>query len=88
MYRAYFVEELDIGSIPVLAGIAARLGLDADALTAALEQGTYTQQERSAVAYSRNVLKPSAVPTLYVDGKKVMMEEYTVEEAIRILTEA
>ena len=85
MYRAYFIEELNIGSIPVLASIADRLGLDGKALTAALEQGTYTAQERAAVDYARNVLKPSAVPTLFVDGEKVMMEEYTVEEAEQIL---
>ena len=88
MYRAYFIEELNIGSIPVLASIAERLGLDGQTLTAALEQGTYTAKEKAAVDYARNVLKPSAVPTLFVDGEKVMMEEYTVEEAVRILQSA
>ena len=85
MYRAYFEEELDIGNVSVLVSIADRLGLPGEALRTALEQGTYTRQEQEAVAYSRNVLQPSAVPTLYVDGKKVMMEAYTVEEAIQIL---
>ena len=85
MYRAYFEEELDIGSIEVLASIAVRLGLDGDALTAALEQGTYTAREKAAVDHTRNVLKPTAVPTLYIDGKKTMLEEYTTEELVRIL---
>ena len=40
MYRAYFMEELDIGDVKVLASIAARLGLDEGAFTAALENGT------------------------------------------------
>ena len=40
MYRAYFMEELDIGDVTVLASVAARLGLDAEAFTAALENGT------------------------------------------------
>ena len=88
MYRGYFEEEVDIGNISVLASIADRLGLNGAELAVALEQGTYTQQENEAVAYSRNVLQPFAVPTLYVNGKKVMMEEYTTEEAIRILEAA
>ena len=88
MYRGYFEEEVDIGNISVLASIADRLGLNGAELAVALEQGTYTQQENEAVAYSRNVLQPSAVPTLYVNGNKVMMEEYTTEEAIQILQSA
>ena len=88
MYRAYFVEELDIGSIEVLASIAARLGMDAADMTTALEQGRYTEQERAAVAHTRTVLQPTAVPTLYINGRKVMMEEYTVEEAVKILRDA
>lgn len=85
MYRAYFMEELDIGQIPVLARIAGQVGLDAAAFTAALENGTYTRAEQEAVAYSRNVLKPTGVPTIYIDGQKVMLSEYTKEEMIRIL---
>ena len=85
MYRAYFMEELDIGDVTVLAAIAARLGLDAHAFTAALEAGTYAQVEKEAVDYSRNVLKPTGVPTIYLDGSKVELSEYTTEEMIRLL---
>lgn len=85
MYRAYFEEELDIGSVPVLASIAARLGLDAADFTAALENGTYTAAEKEAVAYSRQVLKPSGVPTLFIDGQRVMLEDYTADELVNIL---
>ena len=85
MYRAYFMEELDIGDVTVLAAIAARLGLDAHAFTAALEAGTYAQVEKEAVDYSRNVLKPAGVPTIYLDGSKVELSEYTTEEMIRLL---
>lgn len=88
MYRAYFEEELDIGSIPVLAAIAARLGLDAADLTAALENGTYTAAEQEAAAYARNVLKPSGVPTLFIDGVRVMLKDYTAEELVEILNSA
>ena len=88
MYRAYFEEELDIGSIPVLASIAARLGMDAADFIAALEQGVYTAAEKEAVAYSRNVLKPSGVPTLFIDGQRVMLEHYTTDELVDILSGA
>ena len=88
MYRAYFEEELDIGAVPVLASIAARLGLDGADFTAALEQGVYTAAEREAVAYSRNVLQPSGVPTLFIDGRRVMLEHYTADELVEILTGA
>ena len=88
MYRAYFEEELDIGDIPVLASVAARLGLDAAEFTAALENGTYTAAEKEAVAYSRNVLMPTGVPTLFIDGQRVMLEHYTTEELAEILNGA
>ena len=85
MYRAYFMEELDIGDVTVLASVAARLGLDAEAFTAALENGTYSKAEKEAVDYSRNVLKPTGVPTIYIDGVKAELSEYTTEEMIRLL---
>ena len=85
MYRAYFMEELDIGDMAVLTSIVARLGLDADAFTKALENGTYSKQEKEAVDYSRNVLKPTGVPTIYIDGQKVELSEYSREEMIRLL---
>ena len=85
MYRAYFIEELDIGDLAVLAKIAARLGLDPDAFTAALEKGTYSKVEKEAVDYARSVLKPTGVPTIYIDGQKVELSEYSKEEMIRLL---
>ena len=85
MYRAYFMEELDIGDMQVLATIAARLGLDANAFTKALENGAYSKAEKEAVDYSRNVLKPTGVPTIYMDGQKVELSEYSKEEMIRLL---
>lgn len=85
MYRAYFMDELDIGDMKVLASIAARLGLDEAAFTAALENGAYSKVEKEAVDYSRNVLKPVGIPTIYFDGEKVELSEYTTEEMIRLL---
>ena len=86
IYRAYFIEELDIGEIPVLAELAARVGLDKEDFTKALEQGTYTAVEKAAVEHTRNVLQPRGVPTVYIDGEKVSIREYTKEEMVAILT--
>ena len=85
VYRAYFLEEQDIGEISVLAALAEKVGLNAEAFAWALKIGAYTDAEQDAVAYSREVLKPTAVPTLYIDGKKVMLHDYTKEELMRIL---
>ena len=85
MYRAYFIEEQDIGELGILTGLAERVGLDAADFTAALETGTYTKMEQEAVDYARNVLQPKGVPTLYINEQKVMLHEYTKEEMIRIL---
>lgn len=85
VYRAYFIEEQDIGALPVLAGLAQRAGLDPADFTAALEQGVYTQAEREAVAYARNVLKPTGVPTIYLNGEKITLRTYTKAEMAEIL---
>lgn len=85
MYRAYFIQEKDIGDIRVLAEIAGELGMDKAAFTAALEKGTYTAEEKAAVEYSRNVLKPKGVPTIYIDGRQITLSEYTKEEMVGIL---
>lgn len=85
VYRAYFLEEQDIGEISVLAQLAQRAGLDPADFTAALEQGVYSQAEREAVAYARNVLKPTGVPTIYLNGEKIVLHDYTKAEMLRIL---
>lgn len=88
MYRAYFIEEQDIGKPDVLAALAQRLGLDGADFAAALERGDYRQQEQEAVRYAREVLKPKGVPTLYIDGQEVHLSDYTRQEMIGILNDA
>lgn len=88
VYRAYFLDELDIGQIEVLAEIAASVGLDRADFTEALIQGRYSAAEKEAVQYARQVLKPKGVPTLYIDGQEVHLKDYTVAEMTRILADA
>lgn len=85
VYKAYFIQEQDIGNVETLAEIAAGVGLDKEDFTEALLRGTYSDQEKQAVEYARNVLKPQGVPTLYIDGQEVELQEYTKEELLRVL---
>lgn len=85
VYKAYFYDEQDVGEIPVLASLAEKVGLNAAEFTAALEQGTYTRREQEAAAYSRNELKITGVPTIYIDGKKITLNDYSVAEMVDIL---
>ena len=41
--------------------------------------------EKAAVDYSRNVLKPRGVPTIYINGEKISPTQYTKNEMIEIL---
>lgn len=85
IYRAYFIGEKDIGELEVLAELAGSIGLDQKEFREALMSGIYSAREKEAVSYSKNVLKVSGVPAVYIDGEKIEIEEYTKEEMVRIL---
>lgn len=87
MYRAYFVDEMDIGDIDVLVKLAESVGLDGTDYRKALEDGTYYEAERMATSYSRNNLEVKGLPTIFINGQRVKMSEYTVDEAVKLLTE-
>lgn len=85
IYRAYFVEEENIEDMEVLCRIAEQSGLDRQAFRKALEDGVYQEAEKEAVAYARDVLKITSVPTLFINGDKINLREYTVEEVMKLL---
>lgn len=85
VYRAYFIEEQDIGDATVLTGLARQLGLDDNDLANALAEGRYTAQEKAAVAYARDKLQTHGVPGIYFDGHKVEPAGYTIEDMRRLL---
>jgi predicted DsbA family dithiol-disulfide isomerase len=70
IFRAFFVEQRDIGRPQVLADVAAGLGLDADDFHAALDSGRYAQAHQQALRRARN-LEITTVPTLLVDGRRL-----------------
>lgn len=84
-YKAYFYDEQDLEALPVLAALAEKVGLDREAFLDALEKGTYRKQQQEAAAFSRNVLKVTGVPAIYLNGKKIAPSEYSVEEMAALL---
>ena len=87
MYKAYFVDEADIGDMEVLVKLAESIGLDGAEYRKVLEDGTYYEAERMATSYSKNNLEVKGIPTLFINGQRVKMSEFTVEEAVKLLTE-
>lgn len=85
MYRAYFIDEADIGDIDVLVKLAESIGLDGAEYKKVLEDGTYYEAERMASDYSRYNLEVKGIPTLFINGQRVKMSQFTTEEAIEIL---
>ena len=87
VYRAYFLEEQDIGMPAVLTELAGRAGLDADDFASALSQGRYTLREQEAVARTRELLNPRSVPAIYIDGERISLHDYSLNEMVRILSD-
>ena len=85
LYKAYFIDEKDIGDIDVLVSLAESIGLDGAEYRTALENGTYTEKQRKMSMYAREVIRPRGIPAIYIDGEKVTLSDYSVEEMIDIL---
>ena len=86
MYRAYFVEEKNIGEIEVLKELAERIGLNGEEYVKIIESGKYTETVLAKDNASRNELKVKGVPTIYIDGTPIELNDYTVEEMVNILS--
>ena len=85
MYRAYFVEEKNIGDIEVLRALAERIGLNGEEYVSVVSSGKYTETVLAKDNASRNELKVKGVPTIYIDGHQIELNEYTVDEMVGIL---
>lgn len=79
MYKAYFIDEKDIGDIDVLCGLANEAGLDADRYRKALEEGIYKERLEEANRRARQDLHVKHVPTIYADGKEIEVDAYRKE---------
>ncbi|MGH3827589.1 MAG: DsbA family oxidoreductase [Pseudonocardiaceae bacterium] len=70
VFRAFFVQQRDIGRAEVLTEVAAELGLDADDFRAALDSGRHAQTHPRALRRARE-LEITTVPTLLVEGRRL-----------------
>jgi predicted DsbA family dithiol-disulfide isomerase len=70
IFRAFFVQQRDIGRPEVLAEVAAGLGLDAPDFRAALESGRYAEAHQRALHRARE-LEITVVPTFLVNGQRL-----------------
>jgi len=70
VFRAFFVEQRDIGRPEVLADVAAELGLDADDFRVVLDSGRYAQTHQQALRRARE-LRITVVPTFLFGGQRL-----------------
>jgi len=71
VFRAYFVDNTNIGSPDVLADIATDLGLDAADLRAALAERRYRQEVQAQYEEAREI-GVTAVPTFVAEGYAIV----------------
>ncbi len=80
IFRAYFIDEKDIGDMEVLCEAAADTGLEREDFRQALVDGLYGREEKEMVRHSREELKVTSVPAIYVNGERIVPKTYTKEE--------
>ena len=86
VYRAYFMEEQDIGDPDVLCAIAQKAGMNPDSFRAALTAHTWSAAEKEAVRSAKEDLHVRHVPTILIDGEEVSPAAYTQEAFAALLT--
>ncbi len=78
VFKAYFTDCKDIGQRSILLEVARQAGLDAPALAAALDAGTFGPrlEETTRAARARGI---SAAPTFVIDGSKTIRGAQPIE---------
>lgn len=86
---AFFQQDRDIGRIEVLAALAAGIGLDAQAFTAALHDGRYRVAHASALAQAR-AEGVNSVPAFRIGGRHLagVQDAQVLAEALREAAQA
>jgi predicted DsbA family dithiol-disulfide isomerase len=82
---AYFGRAEDIGDVEVLAGTATAVGLDAEALRAALAAGAYAPQRVAVEAEARS-LGITGVPTFIFEGGAKVVGAQPLDHFRRLLS--
>jgi predicted DsbA family dithiol-disulfide isomerase len=83
VFEAYFVNDRNIASPDVLAGIAAELGLDGDDLRRALTEGRYRAEVEAEYAEAREA-GVTAVPT-FVAGGYALVGAHPIENLRKLM---
>jgi len=84
VYKAYFVDNVNIGSADVLADIAAQLGGDAESLRTALREGTYRDQVHAQYEEARGI-GVTAVPTFVADNRYALVGAHPYENFRKLM---
>jgi predicted DsbA family dithiol-disulfide isomerase len=87
VFRAYFVETLDIGNLDVILGLAREDGLDSEDLLRALKEKQYDARLEEAKEEGRRY-GVTAVPTFIINGKHKIVGAQPIEafrEKLRII---
>lgn len=84
VYRAYFIDEEDIGQADVLKRLAGQAGLDPEDFGEALENGIYSDQVAADNRHAREELHVGHVPTIFIDGKEISVESYTKKAFLEV----
>lgn len=66
IFRAYFEEERDIGSLEELVSLAAEAGVEPEAFRSALESGKWGAEEQEAVRRAKQEMQVCVVPTIFL----------------------
>lgn len=82
VFNAYFAEGRDIGKHDVLREIAAEVGLDADGMTDALNEGRYTDRVEDDLETSRQI-GITGVPAFIIGNRAIVgAQPYEVFEHV------
>ena len=87
LLKAYFEEGRHVGRVAELAALGAEVGLDASALTAALESGEYADAVGADIAQAQ-AYGIGGVPFFVIDGKYGISGAQTPETFVQALTTA
>lgn len=78
IFHAFYVEEQDIGELPVIEAVLAELGLDTAAFEKAVEEKTYMEVLDQAKVYAKEQ-EVSSIPT-FIIGSQRLTGIHTVQE--------
>ena len=82
IFRGYFEEERDIGSLEELVSLAAEAGLEPETFRSALESGKWDAEEREAVRRGKQDLQVCVVPTLFLGEHRLEGGTQSVQELL------